>query len=598
MGQTLLEVQKQRTKEFLAYVQEKEKMPSKIRRVYFTDGTSMYHWFHNFNRYLKEYKDKIETGEQQLPLPETYKLFEEMVEKVSLIILGKEKYMTRDDKFFSRIEQYKQKVLELGHMIVESDHCLFEDGISMNLWYTRTKSYYRGHLKDIRLDSENYLKFKELVDFFYKEGYESTLIDHTKLTFQERANVFLEKFQKYQNLSDPDFIQETFSDVDVSRVASWYRNQVKKIKEERDKYDTLSEERKVEIEIFARMENDLLKIKDSVHVRKPEVPVEEKFKICTEIVKELRRFPKRGELIFKDEVDVWDWISSKTEVRRVLKEYIESEAELSYEECLEEYRSHVETTKVKPKARDKIYFSRGKLSMPYWYFFNSNKIEKERAEEVEITPERMAEIHSFALLDDYLLSVDPKACHKLNNKSTLQRIDEYEEQVHRLKRKIGPSDNIKFSDGVDMHWWYQKETRRLQNIEVDDFSGSPQELKELKRWLELKKVVESYKKLKRSTTARKNSFELYQDKIDFYIEQVHRLKRNATKDDRLRFSSGQYLTYFYDKETERFEKEFQEGTFNPIKLNRVHAFALLENVIWDYENQNKKDKVLVKKDNN
>lgn len=369
----------QKLKEYKEWVIKHQKTPPKELHIKFSDGGDMRSWGYNQRRYMREFLEK----NKEKPIPENFQKFQKMCEEIETLLEGKIKF-GRMDSFNSKVEQYIEKTHELGRRPLEADKCYFKDGHSMVAWY-HAKNKVLKQEKISLLEPLQEDPIKELDPFLkmkrqlYQEGYYGNQNWKIKaITFEERTKEYLADFKAKQENSG--IADKFFSD--GVKKESWYHYQTRFVRSERKQEKVLSDERKKEVELFARMENEMLKIKDVPRIRISRFSNEEKISYLVQLL--------NGEIdpsLSKDNIDFTGtdyyfpdgvcmncWISNH---RKEVEIYLDDPKPTSFEERVLEYQEAAKKLGRKLKVRDPHVFS-DRLVMAPWLARQERKVKEER----------------------------------------------------------------------------------------------------------------------------------------------------------------------------------------------------------------------------
>ncbi len=422
----------QKIEEYKKWVLTHQKTPPKKLKVKFSDGGDMRSWGHNQRRYLKEFIEK-NSGK---PIPENFRKFQKMCEEIEEALDGKLD-LQRDKSFLSKTDQYLEKTRELGRRPVISDECYFNNGRSMVDWYNSQNRLYKKEESVIFLENlseeevENLTPFLKMKRHLYQEGYCENPNNKVKpLTFEERTKEYLEYFQMKQQKTG---VRHTLFSDGVN-IEDWYRNQIRFLRSDRSKEKSLTETRKKEVELFARMENEMLKIKDIPIIRLSRMTKKEKISYLIQLLEgEIDPSLSKDNICFNekdyyfpDEICINSWLkSNQKECEEYLGEYQllwDDSKPLSFEEKILEYKKAAERLGKKLKVRDPYCFSDHSVAAT-WLARQERKVKEERKRESPISNLRMREIHMLALLDNYLYQLERTyQTHTLSTNSEKEKI--------------------------------------------------------------------------------------------------------------------------------------------------------------------------------
>lgn len=488
------------------------------------------------------------------------------------------------------IEEYKNKCLELGRNITSSDQCYFSNGREMSSWYIRKKSRYRRVDKSSSFfNKERYEHFLNLTLFLLEKGYDNKPLTVVKLTEEERMDTFLRLYEELGDIQMFDAQNLYFSD--NRRIFNWYINRVAKIKRGRRQNKVLNEKQMKKVEEFAWMENEMLKLHDACYVRTSKIPFTERKKFFLDVVRILQRLPERGEFSFSDGSDFYEWYLINRKKVPVSKQYLKEESpRLSYEEYAKEYLEKTKELGRKIRDREEYMFST-KESMAKWYTNQSALFRKQFLTKQAVSKSRVEEAHRMALIEDYILTIDPKSLPSISRIPFLERIEKYKQKVRELGRNLNSHDNFLFSDvdKMNMYSWYLDTCRK-------NHSGYLLSEEEKAAWEELESIIQEYIERK---SRNKNNEPRQIKNLEVFIEEyrdiLFKLGRKPVKKDHIHLSSGVLANYFFDNEEIRLIRERRNNkNMTSTRLNRAHAFALLENDIWNLEHENESAKRMKK----
>ena len=185
-------------------------------------------------------------------------------------------------------------------------------------------------------------------------------------------------------------------------MSAWYHHQNIVLRSECKQQKIPSDDRMMEIILFAQMENEILKVKDVRFIRKPRLTTEEKKKYFIEHVdkESFSLFPDSFQ--FPDGTSVKNWFLNHKEE---FNQYVNQSLTLSLEGHVLEYLEMVKEEKQKLKIRDNRRFS-DQLLATTWLQNQEQKVKRERKNESKISDLRMGELYTLALLDDYLYTLE------------------------------------------------------------------------------------------------------------------------------------------------------------------------------------------------
>jgi len=381
--------------EYETWVLTHGKAPTKKEKIKFSDGIDMHFWIYNYRRYIGDFLKEI----PEEALPERYQNFVAMCRRIETLSDGKIQLTIRNDGMASRIEQYMEKARELGRRPLAEDNLCFRDGKNMVNWYHICNRVYGKTPIESDLteeDKNNLPPFVKMKMQLLKEEYYNTqLWKVLPLTFEKRTKEYLDYFCKNKKMPNPE---RTFSD--GIKMLAWYRHQLVLIRSERKKKQLLSKVRLKEIQLFARMENEILKVKDLPGIRKVRMSHEEKMKYFIEKISKKEFCLNRKRFQFPDGTSVANWVSSHPlEVMDYLPK------SLSLEERILEYWTLAKKEGKKLNTRDPRRFS-DYYKMAPWLMNEETKVRKERKNNSLVSNLRMGELYALALLDDALYTLE------------------------------------------------------------------------------------------------------------------------------------------------------------------------------------------------
>ncbi len=394
--------------EYQNWVLTHGKTPPKKAKIKFSDESDMRSWGHNWRRYVRDF---IKEHPQEI-LPEKLQKIEEMCQNIENESEGKIQLAAKKEEMSSRIEQYIEKTRELGRRPTEKDKAYFRDGKDMVEWYYDSNNRY-GKTENNSKDkvSQPLNPFQEMKRQLYQEGYyKGQLWKIEPLTYQEKTEEYLSYVIKNKRVPE---LEDTFSD--GGKMANWYHNQLVVIHSEQRTKKTLSKSRMKEIELFAWMENEILKVKDIPIIRKPRMTTEEKRKYFITYIDKKAFCSNKSSFFFPDETSVNNWFfTHKDEVSQYLPEHIK----LTFEERILEYLEMVKENQKKLNTRDPRLFS-DQTSAAIWIMKQENRTRKECSQNASVSNLRMSELYISALLDDYIYTLNHQKRSMPENKTPL-----------------------------------------------------------------------------------------------------------------------------------------------------------------------------------
>lgn len=216
---------------------------------------------------------------------------------------------------------------------------------------------------------------------------------------------------------------------------------------------------------------------------------------------------------------------------------------------------------------DDIRFS-DNTSMYDWYKNEKCKLLEERKNNITPTKKRMEEIRLFVSLEKFINEIKNKNYIKYSKK-----IDEYETQIKKLDRNINSSDNICFSDGVNMFEWYKNESRKIELEISNKKTYSKFRIYEIMLFARIENLlydikINNVKRLSVEISKLRNpNSDLYEDSLvryeircKEYSELIEDLGRNLDKYDGEYFSDGINMFRWYEREYDKYKKEDKNDT--------------------------------------
>jgi len=399
--------------EYQEWVFTNGKTPPKNANIRFSDGSGMRNWAHNWRRYVRNF----EKEHKDVPLPENLQKIQAMCEFIEASFDGKIQLSTKKTDMEVRIKEYMEATRKLGRRPIKKDQLTFKDGMNMVCWYSAMNQIYgkNDRIEDILEQPEESLHpFVRMKKKLCEEGYyKDQFWKLAHLTFEQKAKEYLE----WVNLHKcKPTIEEKFSDGVLMDV--WYKNQNVALRMESQKQMIPSSDRMKEIITFAYMENEILKVKDMVLIRKPRMTTEEKIKYFKEHKEDFYLNP--NQFMFPDETSVKNWLFNHKED---VKDDINPSFHLSLESHILEYLEMAKQEGHKLNTRDSRRFSDHYVAAS-WLLREECRVRKERKNESVISNLRMGELYTLAFLDDYLYTLEhtPSDSHPVDTTDWVKKI--------------------------------------------------------------------------------------------------------------------------------------------------------------------------------
>lgn len=478
--------QEQKQAEFLDLVQEYGKIPPKSAHLQFSDGGDVCSWYHNWCRYLRDFRKSFPNEN----LPKKFVGFYQLLCSFTSSTSTEETSETysREGRLNSKAKEYWEKTLELGRMPKKKDNLQFTSGGEMSTWYTSHNQYYTRKVDSSNMLDEKDNAFLNLRKNLIEEGYyQPRKTKKELLTFEQKVGEYLEQF--YISL-DSEVVDKRVLFSDGTIQSEWYKNQNTFLRAEYKNQKVLSKKRMSEVYLFAKMENEMLKKKDIPQICGSRIKMsrEDREKYFIKILWDLGKIPKCCEVDFPDGCDLRYWYSKNRE--HILELYPEIESEpLSFIQKIYEYQFVARQLGRPLGFRDSYLFS-DRMKISPWFANQQSEIKKERFENGIISNLRMGELHHFALLEDFLFTLKRESVG--NNKKILYcerdkkqsfifylKLHEYQRTTEKLNRRILLDDSYTFPDGDSMYEWYLRESSMMQKEYQENYVISPSRLQEI-----------------------------------------------------------------------------------------------------------------------
>lgn len=368
--------------------------PPKKANIKFSDGENMLFWGYNWRRYVKEFVQE----HPQEPLPDHLQKIEEMCKNIETLSNGSIQLAAKSERMSSRIKQYIEKTRELGRRPIEQDHVYFRDGKDMTEWYYASNNRYGKITSNSEEEKEQPMHpFLQMKKQLYLEGYyKDQLWKLEPLTYKQKTEEYLSYVRRNKKLPG---LEDLFSD--GVKMDSWYHHQLVVLQSEQRNRTILSKDRKMEVDLFAWMENEILKIKDIPVIRKPRMTSEEKRNYFIHCIDKDAFRSNKSAFFFPDETSVSNWFfSHKKEFSRYLS------FSLTFEDRVLEYLEMVKEDQRKLNTRDPRLFSDQTVTAASWILRQELRVRKERTKNKSISNLRMNDLYILALLDDYIYTLN------------------------------------------------------------------------------------------------------------------------------------------------------------------------------------------------
>lgn len=487
-----------------------------------------------------------------------FKIFEELIKSLELI-----KKVSFDEK----CELYLNEIIKRKRHITKEDNLYFLDNERMDNWIQKLSVYSIKHKNDKKLSDEVFYKLLKYAEL-------ENILNSTKgISFKQKCSEYIEKTKEIKRIIR-EVDHYVFSDnTDMYR---WYSSKKKYFKKINNNSKEKYQKRKI---MFEEVENEVRKYNKTIDSNE-EYDKEEVFqKKYEEYIKKINELQRNivpdDNLKFSTGQDMLRWYNvNNNSQRNNFKKNKYSEKDIARSYCLakiedlirsfdneniflkkcEEFISTIKEIKsyIPYNDKSKYKFSDGTL-MYNWFLRNKNNLLDNSIKKEKIFIEKMNEI--INLINQY----DKRSNYEIR---CLEYIKKLEEQNYIITSKD------KFSDGVEMSDWYNRQHEKYTNIRKKE-KCSPKNFEMTKMFAEVENKIIEYKN------------NIFNDYCKEYIEQIREIKRNIISSDNYNFKDGKNMYNWY-KQT---KNKIEINKINYIYSKNITKFKKIDDLINDFEDE-------------